>query len=91
MFEIRQTELFAEWLNGLSDPRAAHRIAQRIVCLQSGLFGDVKPVGQGISELRIDHGPGYRIYFVQRGRGGDKKTQTRDIKKAKALAADLED
>jgi len=98
MFEIRQTELFAEWLSNLSDSRAVHRIAQRIVRLQAGLFGDVQPVGQGISELRIDYGPGYRIYFVQRGRaliillcGGDKKTQTRDIKKAKALAADLED
>ena len=97
MFEIRQTELFAEWLSNLSDSRAVHRIAQRIVRLQAGLFGDVQPVGQGISELRIDYGPGYRIYFVQRGRaliillcGGDKKTQTRDIKKAKALAADLE-
>jgi len=98
MFEIRQTELFAKWLSGISDPRAAQRIAQRIVRLQSGLFGDVKAVGLGISELRIDYGPGYRIYFVQRGRvliillcGGDKQTQTRDIKKAKALAADLED
>jgi len=66
--------------------------------MQSSLFGDVKPVGAGISELRIDYGPGYRVYFVQRGRvlvillcGGDKRTQARDINKAKALAADLED
>ncbi len=66
--------------------------------LQSGLVGDVRPVGQGISELRVDHGPGYRVYFVQRGRvlvillcGGDKRTQAQDISKAKALAADLED
>ena len=98
MFEIRQTEVFADWLGGLSDSRAATRIAQRIVRLQSGLFGDVKPVGDGISELRIDYGPGYRVYFVQRGRilmillcGGDKRSQQRDISRAKALAADLEE
>ena len=98
MLEIRQTEAFAKWLGGISDARAAEKIAQRVVRLQSGLFGDVKPVGSGISELRIDYGPGYRVYFVQRGRvlvillcGGDKRTQARDINKAKALAADLED
>lgn len=98
MFEVRQTETFSKWLAGLSDNRAAERIAQRIVRLQSGLIGDVKPVGQGISELRVDHGPGYRVYFVQRGRtliillcGGDKRTQRRDIAEAKALAASLED
>ena len=98
MFEVRQTEVFAEWLDGLTDPRAASRIAQRIVRLQSGLLGDVKPVGEGVSELRIDYGPGYRIYYVQRGRilivllcGGVKRTQARDIRKAKSLAADLED
>ena len=98
MFEIRQTEIFAKWLGGLADARAKDKIAQRIVRLQSGLFGDVKPVGKGISELRIDYGPGYRVYFVQRGQvliillcGGDKRTQPRDINKAKSLAADLED
>lgn len=98
MIEVRQTALFAAWLDGLTDPRAAERIAQRIVRLQSGLLGDVKPVGGGVSELRIDHGPGYRVYFVQRGRvliillcGGDKRSQRRDIERAKALAADLED
>jgi putative addiction module killer protein len=97
VFEVRQTELFAQWIEGLTDTRAASRIAQRIVRLQSGLLGDVKPVGEGVSELRVDYGPGYRVYFVQRGRvlivllcGGDKRTQTRDIKRAKALAADLE-
>ena len=96
--EVRQTEIFAKWLGGLTDSRAAEKIAQRIVRLQSGLVGDVRPVGQGISELRVDHGPGYRVYFVQRGRvlvillcGGDKRTQMRDITKAKALAAELED
>lgn len=98
MFEIRQTEVFARWLDGLADPRAAQRVAQRIVRLQAGLVGDVKPVGEGVSELRIDYGPGYRVYFVQRGRvliillcGGDKGSQRRDIARAKSLAADLED
>lgn len=98
MFEVRQTRLFAAWLDGLADRRAAERIAQRILCVQSGLLGDVKPVGGGVSELRVDHGPGYRVYFVQRGRvlivllcGGDKRTQARDIARAKALAAELED
>jgi putative addiction module killer protein len=98
VFGVRQTQAFAKWLDDLSDTRAAERIAQRIVRLQSGLLGDVKSVGQGISELRIDYGPGYRVYFVQRGRvliillcGGDKRTQRRDIAKARALAAGLED
>jgi putative addiction module killer protein len=98
VLEVRQTDNFARWLEGLADTRAASKIAQRIVRLQSGLFGDVRPVGEGVSELRIDYGPGYRVYFVQRGRllivllcGGDKRTQTRDIGRAKALAADLEE
>lgn len=98
MFQTRQTETFAAWLRGLTDTRAKERIAQRIVRLQSGLFGDVKPIGSGLSELRIDYGAGYRVYFVQRDRvliillcGGDKRTQQRDIRIAKALAADLED
>ncbi len=98
MFEVRQTVVFSRWLERLADQRAAERIAQRIVRLQSGLLGDVKPVGDGVSELRVDYGPGYRMYFVQRGKilivllcGGDKRTQARDIGAAKALAADLED
>ena len=96
--EVRQTEEFAAWLDGLTDLRAAARIAQRILRLQSGLMGDVKPIGRGVSELRIDHGPGYRVYFVQRGQvliillcGGDKRTQRRDIGRAQALAAELEE
>ena len=98
MLEVRQTTVFSRWLEDLADKRAAARVAQRIARLQSGLFGDVKPVGGGLSELRVDYGPGYRLYFVQRGKilivllcGGDKSTQARDIKMAKALAADLED
>ena len=98
MLEVRQAEAFAKWLGGLSDSRAAEKIAQRLVRLQSGLLGDVRPVGEGILELRIDYGPGYRIYFVQRGRvlivllcGGDKRTQRKDINRARALAAGLED
>ena len=97
MLELRQTDAFSTWLDGLADRRAVERIAQRLVRLQSGLMGDVKPVGEGISELRFDQGPGYRVYFVQRGKililllcGGDKKTQERDIQRAKALKTTLE-
>ena len=81
----------------MADQRAATRIAQRIVHLQTGLFGDAKPVGGGVSELRVDYGPGYLVYFVQRGQvlnillcGAAKRTQRRDIAKAKVLAAELE-
>jgi putative addiction module killer protein len=96
--EIRQSTTFRLWLDGLADRRATERIAQRIVRLQSGLIGDSKPVGEGVSELRIDYGPGYRLYFVQRRQvliillcGGDKSLQRRDINRAKSLAATLED
>lgn len=98
MTDIRQTPDFRNWLSRLADRRAVERIAQRLVRLQSGLLGDVKPVGDGISELRIDYGPGYRVYFVQRGQvliillcGGDKGSQSRDISRARSLAANLED
>ena len=97
MFEIRQTETFAKWLDTLSDRRAVQKIAQRLVRVQSGLFGDVKAIGEGVSELRIDYGPGYRVYFTKRGRvilvllcGGDKKTQRDDIARAKTIASHLE-
>lgn len=97
MFEIRLTKTFENWLEGLTDTRARIKIAQRLLRLQAGLFGDVKPVGSGVSEMRIDHGPGYRIYFVQAGstllvilHGGDKSTQPQDIKRAKALAEQME-
>jgi len=96
MIEVRQTVGFRKWLESLNDQRARERIAQRLVRLQAGLFGDAK-FFDGIGELRIDYGPGYRVYFVQRGRvlvillcGGDKRTQSKDIEKAKMIADDLE-
>ena len=95
MVEIRQTSVFAKWLCELRDMQARARIQMRLDRIERGLFGDVKPVGEGVSELRIDYGPGYRLYFVQRGQvlvillcGGDKATQARDISAAKAMAAD---
>jgi len=96
MIEARQTELFSKWLRELRDRQARARIQTRIDRLQLGLTGDVKPVGEGISELRIDYGPGYRVYFIHRGQelvillaGGDKRTQDRDIKIALELARNL--
>jgi putative addiction module killer protein len=96
MIEIRQTELYAEWFSQLRDRQARARIDVRIRRLSLGNPGDVKPVSEGVSELRIDYGPGYRIYFVQRGTtlvillaGGDKRTQNRDIQTALELARDL--
>jgi len=96
MIEIRQTETFVDWFESLRDRQAKARIDIRIRRLSMGNPGDVKPVGQGVSELRIDYGPGYRVYFVQRGEtliillaGGDKRTQERDIKTALDLAQDL--
>lgn len=98
MIEIIKTRTFDKWLTGLRDRKAAARILARLDRLAMGNPGDVKPVGSGISEMRIDAGPGYRIYFVQRGPvvvvllcGGDKSSQDRDIKQAKALAADWRD
>jgi len=96
MIEIRQTELFARWFAALRDARARARIQVRIDRLQIGNPGDVKAVGEGVSEMRIDYGPGYRVYFVQRGTayvvllaGGDKKSQERDIARALELARGL--
>ena len=93
MIEIRETETFSSWLTALRDDRARAKIAVRIRRLAFGNPGDVKPVGEGISELRIHHGAGYRVYFVQRGEqlivllcGGDKSTQEKDIAVAKKLA-----
>ena len=96
MIEVRQTEVYAEWFARLRDRQARARIDARIRRLSLGNPGDVKPLGEGISELRIDYGPGYRVYFVQRGKtvvillaGGDKRTQDRDIKMAIGLARRL--
>ena len=93
MIELKQTEEFRKWRTRLKDERARTLIASRLDRLAFGLAGDVEPVGQGVSELRIHHGPGYRIYFQKRGNtiivllcGGDKSTQPNDIKAAKRLA-----
>ena len=97
MFEVRQTERFRKWLAGLRDERARARILKRLDRAQAGNLGDVAPVGEGVSEMRIFHGPGYRLYFVQRGSelivllcGGDKSTQAADITEAKAMAKEIE-
>lgn len=94
--ELRQTGDFAAWLASLQDAKAKSTIAKRLVRVASGLMGDVKPVGEGISELRIDFGPGYRLYLKQQGKtlivllcGGDKSTQKQDIRRAKKLSAGL--
>jgi putative addiction module killer protein len=98
MILIRQTEAYANWFSGLRDRVAKARIDIRIRRLSLGNAGDAKSVGDGVSELRIDHGPGYRVYFIQRGElvivllaGGDKSTQDKDIRHAKALARDLKE
>uniref|UniRef100_Q07IW5 Addiction module antitoxin RelB n=1 Tax=Rhodopseudomonas palustris (strain BisA53) TaxID=316055 RepID=Q07IW5_RHOP5 len=98
MLTIRKTEEFERWLRKLRDRRARAKILLRIERLELGNPGDVASVGDGISELRIHDGPGYRVYFVQRGMiliillcGGDKSTQTTDIAAAKRLAQELED
>lgn len=98
MIEIRKTEIFAKWIDGLPDVRARARILVRIERLAAGNPGDVKPVGEGVSELRVDYGPGYRVYYKKIGRtiivllaGGDKRTQNKDIKTAQRLAKDLKE
>ncbi|ATU93753.1 type II toxin-antitoxin system RelE/ParE family toxin [Phyllobacterium zundukense] len=96
MVEIRQTLEFASWLTALKDTNAIARIQVRIRRLSLGNPGDVKPIGEGVSELRVDYGPGYRIYYQKRGQtlvlllcGGDKRTQTADTARAKALAKEF--
>jgi putative addiction module killer protein len=98
VIEVRQTPAFARWLDGFRDRVAVARINVRIRRLSLGNPGDVRPVGQGVSELRIDSGPGYRIYFANRGPetvvllcGGDKSTQDRDIARARELAKEDRD
>jgi len=96
MIEIRKTEIFAKWLDGLHDIRARARILVRIERLAAGNPGDVKPMGEGVSELRINYGPGYRVYYKKQGQkvvillaGGDKSTQAKDIRTALRLARNL--
>lgn len=96
MIKLRKTTTFAKWIDGLRDIRARARVLARIERLASGHAGDVKPVGEGVSEMRIAYGPGYRIYFKKRGQslvillaGGDKQSQRRDINTALRLARNL--
>ena len=96
MVEVRQSQTYAEWFKGLRDRTAKTRIDIRIRRLSLGNPGDVKPVGEGVSELRVDYGPGYRIYFMQKAdvlivllAGGDKASQDRDIRNAKILTREL--
>lgn len=96
MIEIRQTDEYSSWFERLRDRQARARILARIRRLSLGNPGDVEPVGEGVSEMKIDYGPGYRVYFKHRGKtlvvllaGGDKKSQKRDIKKAQELARGL--
>ena len=96
MIEIRKTDRFAQWLDDLRDIQARARVQARIERLAAGNPGDVEPVGEGVSELRINYGPGYRVYFKKRGQeliillaGGDKSTQGKDIKTALHLARNL--
>lgn len=94
--EVRKTEAYAKWLDGLRDIRARARILARVERLAAGHAGDAQPVGDGVSELRIHYGPGYRVYFKQKGQelllllaGGDKRSQAKDIKTALRLARNL--
>lgn len=98
MLEVRQTETYKKWFKTLKDRKARARIDIRIKRISLGNLGDVKSAGKGVSELRIDYGPGYRVYFVERNRiriillaGGKKSTQHKDIKKAQELARLVED
>ena len=95
---IRQTDTFRKWERALGDPKAQALIAARLNRVAYGLLGDVKSVGDGVSEIRVHYGPGYRIYFTRRGNeiivllcGGDKGSQRRDIAAAKVLASQLDD
>jgi putative addiction module killer protein len=96
LLQVRESDVFKACFAGLRDQKARARIRFRIRCLSAGNPGDVKPVGKGVSETRIDYGPGYRIYSVPRGRtvgillcGGDKRTQARDIARAIEMAKEL--
>jgi len=95
-WEVQQTPVFETWLKALKDPISRAIIVRRVERVANGNFGDVKVVGDGVSELRVDHGPGFRVYFIRRGEtlivllcGGDKASQARDIVRAKALAQEV--
>lgn len=97
MFTVLQTEVFQDWLDALKDVRGRVRIAAQLRRIEAGNLGDWKTVGGGVSEMRVDFGPGYRLYFTRRQNiiivmlaGGDKSTQARDIKRAQALLQQLE-
>jgi len=97
MYEIRKTAVFEKWFCNLRDRRAKARIQVRIDRARLGNFGDTSPAGEGVSEMRIFYGPGYRVYFIQQGKevvillsGGDKKSQTKDIIEAKEIAKKIE-
>ena len=97
MLQIRKIDIYAEWIDNLRDLQGRARILVRVERLAAGKPGDVKPVGSGVAELRIHFGPGYRVYFTQRGpdivillAGGDKSSQTTDIQTALQLAKNLE-
>ena len=96
MIEMKKTDVYARWLDDLRDIRARARVQARVERLAAGNPGDVKPVGEGVSEMRIDYGPGYRVYFTRRANevvillaGGDKSSQDADIKTAQCLARNL--
>lgn len=96
MLEVRQSPVFTDWLTKLKDRNAAARVVARLRRFELGNLGDVKAVGEGVSEARIDYGPGYRLYFVKRGAvvivmlcGGDKRSQEADIRRAKSLAKEV--
>ncbi|KRR21180.1 addiction module antitoxin RelB [Bradyrhizobium lablabi] len=96
MFEVLTTDEFDKWLSKLADERAKIKIVSRVARLRFGNAGDVKPVGEGVSEMRIHHGPGYRVYYKQTNKtiivmlcGGDKSTQEKDVRRAKEMAAEL--
>jgi putative addiction module killer protein len=98
VIDVRETPDFTKWLAALNDQRARLQIVRRISRVAAGNFGDAKSVGGAVSELRIDHGPGYRVYFTRRGKaivillcGGDKRTQSKDIRKAQEITETLED
>lgn len=96
MIEVRKTKVYARWLDSLRDVRARARVLVRVERLAAGNPGDVRPVGEGVSEMRIDYGPGYRVYFTKQDctvvvllAGGDKRSQSRDIERALSLARNL--